>query len=371
MVRKHTAFFTAFGAVLAFLAQILVLYDYKALSPTAMAHTIILCLLGAATATFITMTVILIRQARTRQSAVERGQFYLLSHFANTFLFEYRFRARILTFSDNLPRELGLEVQMEGPRCSAQLREVIHPDDLDRLRDMAADPPPPRKEACHELRLRHNGGVYIWYECRTVATYDRHGRPATLLGRFENIDARKHREANLVARSTRDDLTGLLNRSAVTLRVEEWIQSPRSKEGGALFMLDLDNFKAINDSQGHATGDRALLLTARVLRDAFRGTDILGRAGGDEFLVFMTGVSSPEVAADRAEALCRALAGGSDDSPSGVAFTCSVGVSLYPQDGNSYADLFEAADAAMYQAKREGKNSYRLCSSLGEPAIHA
>lgn len=130
-------------------------------------------------------------------------------------------------------------------------------------------------------------------------------------------------------------------------------------------MLDLDNFKLINDTMGHASGDRALLLTARTLRETFRDSDILGRAGGDEFLVFMSGVNTPELAASRAEALCLALTQKLEESDCGFSLTCSVGISLYPQDGDSYSTLFEAADAAMYQAKREGKNAYRLCSNNG------
>ena len=98
---------------------------------------------------------------------------------------------------------------------------------------------------------------------------------------------------------------GLLNRSAVALRVEEWTQSPQAKEGGALFMLDLDDFKSINDTLGHTLGDKALLLTAHTLREAFRDSDILGRAGGDEFLVFLSGTNSLELLSSRAEALCR------------------------------------------------------------------
>ncbi len=297
---------------------------------------------------------------KTQQASIEQSKFYLLSHFSNACLFEYHFRTRYFTFSDNLPRELGLSSQLKvAPYCT-QLREHIHPDDSGKLHDLIHTPPPPEQETITELRLQHENGSYIWYECRTVTTYDKRGRADTLLGRFENIDTRKKREANLIARSTHDDLTGLLNRSAVTLRVEEWMHSPLMHTGAALFMMDLDNFKAINDTLGHASGDKALLLTAQVLQETFRNSDVLGRAGGDEFLAFMTGVNTPEIAIERADTLCRTLA-----QRSGGAFTCSIGVALCPQDGSSYAALFEAADTAMYMAKREGKNSFRL---VGTPA---
>lgn len=364
MIRRYGVILTAGGTCLALSGQIFLLLNGPS-SPALFGRMVALCLLGGLTAALATLTAVLFYQGRLHRSSVERSQFYLLSRFANTYLFEYRFRARILTFSDNLPALLGLESQLEGPCCSARMRELVHPDDLHKLSRLAANPPAPRKEAALELRLLHRGGGYTWYECRSVATYDKHGRASTLLGRFENIDSRKRRETNLVARSIRDDLTGLLNRSAITLRVEEWIHSPRAQEGGALFMLDLDDFKSINDTVGHAGGDRALLLTSQVLRETFRSTDILGRAGGDEFLVFMTGVQDPNVAAERAETLCRALSERSCQGDGCAPLSCSVGVSLFPRDGESYPALFEAADAAMYHAKRQGKSSYRFTSAVG------
>lgn len=363
MGRRAAVIGSALGAGLSLGAVVLLLRDCGSRAPWILHHAVLLCFWGAVSAGFLMLAAGLFLEAR-RRSTAEHSQLYLLSHFANTFLFEYRFQSRTLTFSDNLPQDLGLDVQLEGAACSARLRMLVHPEDHCKLRALAEDPPAPREETLQELRLLHGDEGYAWYECRVAATYDRHGRPVSLLGRFENIDDRKRREASLVARSTRDDLTGLLNRSAVMLRVEEWLQSPKAEEGGALFMLDLDNFKTINDSQGHTAGDRALLLTARVLRETFRESDILGRAGGDEFLVFMPGVNSPELASSLAERLCRALSQHPGRFGKSSPFTCSVGISLCPQDGNSYAALFEAADAAMYQAKRKGKNSYRLSSSL-------
>lgn len=371
--RRRTALFTALGALL-FLAMAGpvwgVCMDFfsshgkDAALPLALIT--VFCFFLAGAFCLGAYAIFLLRWEKHQQSAIAQGKFYLLSHFSNTCLFEYHFRTHLLTFSDNLPQELGLSARIKGVPYCTQLRERIHPEDGGKLHNLIHTPPRPEQEMVNELRLLHEGGSYVWYECRTVATYDKRGRADTLLGRFENIDARKRREANLIARSTRDDLTGLLNRSAVTLRVEEWMHSPMIREGAALFMIDLDNFKSINDTHGHASGDRALSLTAQVLRETFRNTDVLGRAGGDEFLVFMTGVGTPEIATDRADALCRTLA-----ERSGETFTCSIGVALCPQDGISYAALFESADAAMYMAKREGKNSYRLTSSPSNLVVGA
>lgn len=367
MNRHSPAFWAVLFAALAFSGAGFLFFDYLSRGAPLVWHTALLFLLGMVGAALLAHAGYRLSMARLLRSSAQRGQFYHLSHFSNTFLYEYRLHPCVLTFSNNLPKELKLDVQLEGCNCFAQLRALVHPDDLCKLRDLKDNPPPPNQEVSLELRFLHTQGGYTWYESRTVTTFDKHNRPVTLLGRFENIDSRKRREASLISRSTRDDLTGLLNRSAVALRVEEWTQSPQAKEGGALFMLDLDDFKSINDTLGHTLGDKALLLTAHTLREAFRDSDILGRAGGDEFLVFLSGTNSLELLSSRAEALCQALCRHSNESAIGFPITCSVGISLYPQDGNSYATLFEAADAAMYQAKRDGKNAYHLCSNLNTP----
>lgn len=247
------------------------------------------------------------------------------------------------------------------PPCltARQLQALVHPDDWKDLADLGRKPPAPDRELRLELRLRHKGGRYVWYECKLIAVYSGRGRALLLMGQLENIDPRKAREAMLIARSTLDDLTGLLNRRAFALRVEEWLHSPCAREGGALLMLDLDDFKIVNDTAGHTGGDQALVLTAKVLRTAFRSTDLLCRAGGDEFLVFMTGVRNECVAARKADEVCRELEQRSREEGC-VPFTCSVGIAMAAQNMSHFPELFDAADAAMYRTKRAGKNSYHV-----------
>ena len=123
---------------------------------------------------------------------------------------------------------------------------------------------------------------------------------------------------------------------------------------GALFMLDVDDFKKINDSRGHTAGDVLLARLVEGIRKEFRQEDITGRIGGDEFVIFMPDTGDAVVACQKAESLLARLAA------LGEGMSVSIGIAAFPADGGTYQALYEKADAAMYQAKKLGKHRYSL-----------
>lgn len=185
-------------------------------------------------------------------------------------------------------------------------------------------------------------------------------------GMLYSVQRRKTRllaeERERYYRSSRlDCLTGLLNKGVFACEVDQFIREDSAlQRRGALLVIDLDNFKAINDTCGHAAGDCSLLLTARLLGEVFPPSALLGRAGGDEFVAWLPGVSDPGALHRRASDLCRALRLHSEDMLQQGLLSCSVGASLYPRDGACFSALFDAADAAMYEAKKQGKNTCAL-----------
>ena len=124
----------------------------------------------------------------------------------------------------------------------------------------------------------------------------------------------------------------------------------------AMFMIDFDNFKAINDRFGHAMGDKAIFDMAQIIRRNFRGVDIVGRVGGDEFLVFCTEKMSLLSIRERALTLVEQLRTECGDQNARLTLTASVGVACCPRDGITYAELFNSADKATYAAKKMGRN---------------
>ncbi len=168
------------------------------------------------------------------------------------------------------------------------------------------------------------------------------------------IRTRVQLEKELMVQAMRDSLTGLLNNRHYHLELEYHLeQSRRYGERGAMFFVDLDGFKEVNDRLGHQAGDELLKRVAEVLQQNLRKTDSIARLGGDEFAAILphTDAYAAHVAADRFR---QALSAVTAQSP--VAVSASIGLVVYPDDGDSVESLLASADRAMYQAKLEGRN---------------
>ncbi len=170
---------------------------------------------------------------------------------------------------------------------------------------------------------------------------------------------RTHRAAS--DRAQYDVLTGLLNRSTFERRLHGWMKGggARGHEFAVLF-VDLDRFKFVNDTFGHATGDQLLIAIARVLESNVRDRDLVARLGGDEFVIALNGVKDAAAAGLIAAKLVRLLGTPFEADGRVLTVSASVGVALYPCDGEDVQSLTKSADAAMYAVKTSGKNSYHF-----------
>lgn len=200
-------------------------------------------------------------------------------------------------------------------------------------------------------------GVTLW--CQMEYHMARQEETGDVYGYIfiKDIEARKQREQLLKLRAEIDGQSGLYNRQAGQERIQAALANTLQAGGVAgLLMCDLDNFKCINDTWGHAYGDEAIADTGRLLRSIFYGTDVLCRMGGDEFLAYCPGASRQEME-DRARRLC---AGAREIrvGEGGVPLTLSAGVVMVPDQGRDFETLYPLADAMLYVAKAKGKNTY-------------
>jgi diguanylate cyclase (GGDEF)-like protein/PAS domain S-box-containing protein len=205
-----------------------------------------------------------------------------------------------------------------------------------------------------EHRILGSDGRHRWTLCRALAVPGG-GKPATrLVGSLSDITPRRELEDRLLQRALYDSLTGLPNRSLFLDRLERALS--RSEVNGqscALFFMDLDNFKTVNDSLGHAAGDELLTTVGKRLREVLRPEDTVARLGGDEFVVLAENVSAT-VAAEIAERLRHAINQPIVLAERTLAVSCSVGIALSADHGPDM--LLQEADTALYQAKEEGRN---------------
>jgi len=177
---------------------------------------------------------------------------------------------------------------------------------------------------------------------------------------IRDITTRKKAEALMIHSSEHDFLTGLPNRMLLNDRVNQAILlALRHRRRVAVLFLDLDGFKHINDSLGHPTGDKLLQSVGKRLVDCVRGSDTVSRQGGDEFVVLLSEEEDSEDASIAARRMLRVVAEAHFIDPHDLHVTCSVGISLYPDDGLNAETLIKNADTAMYQAKENGRQTYQ------------
>ena len=204
-----------------------------------------------------------------------------------------------------------------------------------------------------EFINEHKKGHLFWERARISPLRDEHGQITHYIGVKEDITTQKNYEKELEYRATYDELTGLYNRVLLKDRLSQAIgHAKRSNNHVAVIMLDLDRFKIINDTLGHAQGDKLLKLVGKRLLDTVRQVDTVARFGGDEFVVLLEAISGPETAAQVATKILRALSQPYELAGRSLTLTASLGLSLFPQDGDDGATLIRNADVAMYQSKR-------------------
>lgn len=207
---------------------------------------------------------------------------------------------------------------------------------------------------------RKNGEIYPeWLSISVIR--DHNQQPTHYVGVFSDISSIKASQEKLDFLAHHDPLTGLANRLLFTEQVEQTIRKAIRDNGRfALLFIDLDHFKHVNDSLGHEVGDRFLQAVAARLQGQLRDSDTIARLGGDEFTLIIDNIADGRDAALVAQKVIDALRAPIDVDQHELYVTASVGISLYPDDGEDVQTLVKHADTAMYQAKAHGRNAFHF-----------
>lgn len=235
----------------------------------------------------------------------------------------------------------GLDPEAYQQACSEYFS---HPDDEDVIKN-AFESILSGKPVTYEARMKAGNSEFTWCRIDVVPVVE-NGRPARMVGVVTDISDAKEKMESLERDARLDDFTGLYKKGYAISLVKKELQRGQKREAGhALIVMDIDNFKMINDTYGHDQGDRIIRELVRRLKSEFRKTDIVSRFGGDEFLILMLDITDLESLRGKLRKLLRLRL---DD----LVFTNSVGVALYPQDAEDFDGLFKKADQALYRAKK-------------------
>lgn len=267
-------------------------------------------------------------------------------------LFEYDIAEDVLVefergVDDDAPPE-----ERRFPRYTASVDSGrIHPDDFGRLAEALGTGCSTTMEVRHLLPGRAPG--WRWVRLHALMLRDGEGNPVRTIGSWKDVTEERLRLQELEDQARRDPLTKVFNQGMASELVEQELPACVERGTGALFVVDIDDFKAVNDSYGHLAGDDLLVCVANSLMETLGGKEgFAARIGGDEFVAFLPDVDALQ-AREAGARLNRASAG---LQVSGHPVTLSVGAALAGVDGNDYESLFAAADRALYKAKRQGKD---------------
>lgn len=273
-------------------------------------------------------------------------------------LFEWDIINDTMSYSENWLDKFGYMPLTTNISKRLPLSSHIHDGDSNHLTDLMKNIKSGVQYYMVELRLQDIDKNDIWCRLRVTNQYDEEGNPIKAIGILSDIHDEKIKLENLQERAERDALTGLLNREEAKRQMNQYFRTTEATS--ALLMIDTDNFKTINDTQGHLFGDAVLSELATAMKRSVAKSGIVGRIGGDEFVILLKDITSIDEIKEFAENLLSMFKSLFEKEKNRIEVTCSIGIAQYPQDGTDFESLYRNADTALYQAKNEGKNRYHI-----------
>lgn len=282
--------------------------------------------------------------------------------------FVYYANIAVFELTGAVDKIFGKEISERGQIGLDTMSEMLHPEDRSLFKNLAKAIKEYDKRYTTEFRMIDRDGEYHWYRLNGKSLSDEHGNVQRFAGTFQNSDDQIVHENMLKNKAEHDLLTGLLNKITTEEVIDKTI-SAYNYSMFAFFIIDLDNFKSINDKLGHAVGDKVLKDVSSKLQLIFNENDVIGRLGGDEFAVLLVIPPTMTSHADKlikekatlANELLRTQYGDDDIS---IQVTASIGIARCPAVGNNFQVLYKCADKALYASKENGKNRYTFYSDI-------
>lgn len=215
------------------------------------------------------------------------------------------------------------------------------------------------KSLSYDFMITNDGHNYYWMRIMACIYFWNEDNSVRMTTYRQNIDQEKKQQKRLFEQMQSDPLTGIYNKAAVQELISEMILSAENGREYAFFIVDIDNFKRVNDTYGHASGDFVIAEFARNLKDHFREDDIVGRIGGDEFAVFLK-IPNREWLEKKAQQMAAGLRQNIMTDSGVCSVSASIGIAVYPEMGTDFVTLYKNADLALYYTKKNGKNGYTI-----------
>lgn len=310
--------------------------------------------------------VMLIYAARSRQRLIKIQETYdAVSSIDKTMIFEYTFSPKRFVLKDKFENIIDKDMKPFMGEAVYDVYEYIHPDDLSIRRKLRKFFESKETFFTSEVRIKGKNGEYDWYRVSGCLEREKNGSPRYFAGKLTDASKQITMEKNLVQRAEKDMLTGVLNKKTMEEKMSNLLAEKMADRYYIFYMVDLDNFKNVNDTLGHIYGDKAIADTGAELTKIFKNQALIGRLGGDEFAVCSSYDAFDEESLKnyiikKAEQIKEANRRSYTDGANVVNITSSIGISVAPVDGTDFEIVYKKADSALYQSKKTGKDRYTL-----------
>ena len=327
---------------------------------------LLVCVITLIFVLFIIIFTRLIR--KTDEVRKDNERFSLATEQNQSLIFEMDLGGKTVSFSGDTKFILGKEIKSFSVKDFKFFYDRVHEDDYPSMMKLRDSILGEQKSFSSEVRLKCSDGNYYWFRFSGTPILSNDGKSKKLFASLTNVNQQRLHENELRHIAETDALSGLLNKSFFQQKIEAYIKEHQQNARCLFFIVDLDNFKKVNDLLGHSVGDLAIKDAGGKLTRLFSVQDYISRFGGDEFCIFtclkeaFDHDSAIAFAHEKASLLCNIMAENYFNEKTYVEVTASVGIALYPDDGKDFAELFVKADTALYNTKRNGKNGYSLYS---------
>ena len=301
---------------------------------------------------------------RTSAADNERGE--LLRRCSLEGLWDWDLRTDRVHYFPRFRELLGYSA--DEPLTRFQL--AFHPEDTERMRQSMRRLFEEQVPIDDEFRLRCKNGSFRWFRGRGHAVWDTRGKPLRFAGSITDINGYKEKELRLLYLADHDALTGLPNRRLFLERLCAGVGRAQSLGRSlAVLFVDLDRFKQINDVLGHDAGNQVLCEAAKRIRGCVRDDDTVARLGGDEFTILLEGIEAESRVSAVADRIRSDINRPFPLAEREVYVSASIGIAVFPRDGESGEELLKRSDLAMYQAKKHGRDNNQFYSAESETRI--
>lgn len=288
----------------------------------------------------------------------ERTKYQFLTSISDNVLFEYDFNTDTITFSDRCHAEFSIPSIVTDFLTKGNLHGIVEKKAFETLKEQVFSALPESPTFQTKLLMSKADGSKEWYEIigRTLWAFDsQKDQLYSCIGRISNIHMQTIEEKRLEELAQKDSLTNLYNQVSGKKLITQILESQQSAPG-IMILFDLDDFKDLNDKNGHLFGDQILKHVARLTENNIRRMDIAARVGGNKFLIYLREAVSEEVTLIYCRMLSLALKQSYQDSE----YTISIGAAAFPQSGMTFDELYSHAGQALYASKQNGKNCFTL-----------